>query len=378
MRRQRVSGLAVAVVSVLSGGAALAQLPGDLDANGEVGLADLVAFVGCLNGPDGAAVDSACDPGNFDPDADIDLRDFAGFQARFGFGQGPPQIVSFSPTPGEWVVDDSGLTEVKVGFSEPVVVPADLTEAINVWGLTSGTVNGFAASYDPATSVLTVTFAEALRDDQVTVVVDYTIEDVAGHPLDGEIINPKNAVLPSGNNINGGQGVFRIRVLQGDANRDGVVDAADETLVDNSLNLCDGDPGFDPNADLNADGCVDSTDENIVNAAFGNQLPSTDGKPLTVVGIDIDGPVGGFDTIDVRFNEIVLGSLISERTCFLVDGSGNIVTPVFAVQSGFGNSAFYTFIPPLTGCEAYTINVSNALADSSGELLVAPGPAMCP
>jgi len=364
------------VLLLLGGTAALAQLPGDFDFDGEVNLADLVDFVGCLDGPDGITVNPACDPGNFDPDTDIDLRDFAGFQARFGFGQGPPQIVSFSPTPGEWVVDDTGLTEVTIGFSEPVIVPAD---AVDVWLVGGGTVTGFALSYDPDTFVLTVSFVSPLRDDQVTVVVDYTIEDVAGNPLDGEILAPKNAALPSGNDINGGQGVFRIRVLQGDANRDGVVDAADETIVDDSLNLCDGDPGFDAMADLNTDDCVDATDASIVTAAIGNQLPVTDGTaPVVVALIEPSGAQQEFDGVEIGFSEIISGSRINERTCFLVDANGNIVVPAFGVQTGFGNSAFYTFIPPLKECQTYTINVSNALADSSGALLVAPGPLICP
>ncbi len=370
MRRQRVSGLAVA--SVLSGGVAIAQLPGDLDANGEVNLADLVEFVGCLNGPDGTTVDPACDPADFDPDMDIDLRDFAGFQARFGFGQGPPQIISFSPTPGEWVVDDTGLTEVTIGFSEPVIVPAD---AVDVWLVGGGTVTGFATSYDPDTFVLTVSFASPLRDDRVTVVVDYTVEDVAGNPLDGEILDPKNAALPSGNGINGGQGVFRIHALQGDANRDGVVDAADEAIVNDSLNLCDGDPGFHAMADLNTDGCVDGTDENIVAAALGNQLPVTDGTAPAVVTIRAIGPG---DTIQIDFSETMFPSRIKEGTCYLVDENGTVLIPQFVGLSALADSADYFFVPAIDECNRYTINISNALTDSSGELLSTTGAKPCP
>jgi len=365
-----------ALLLLLGGTAAIAQLPGDLDANGEVNLADLVDFVGCLNGPNGITVDPACDPGNFDSDTDIDLHDFAGFQARFGFGQGPPQIISFSPAPGEWVVDDTGLTEVKIGFSEPVTVPPD---AVDVWLVGGGTVTGFTLSYDPDTFLLTVSFASPLRDDQVTIVVNYTIEDVAGNPLDGEILDPKNAALPSGNDINGGQGVFRIRVLQGDANRDGAVDATDEMLVDDSLNLCDGDPGFDAMADLNTDGCVDATDANIVTVALGNLLPVTDNVPPILTGIrepTVDQQ--DFDRIIVDFSEIVSDPRITVHTCFLVDGNGNVVVPTTAVGGPFGRTAIYNFVNSLARCDTYTINVSNAISDFSGELLVASGPLACP
>jgi len=364
-----------ALLLLLGGTVAFAQLPGDLDVNGEINLFDSVLFADCFNGPDGGSVDSACDGGNFDADLDIDLRDFAGFQARFGFGQGPPQIVSFAPAPGEWVVNDIGLTEVKIGFSEPVIVP---TDAVDVWLLSGGTVTGFALSYDPDKFVLTASFASPLRDDQVTVVVDYTIEDVAGNPLDGEILDPKNAALPSGNEINGGQGVFRIRVLQGDANRDGVVDATDETIVEDSLSLCDGDPGFDVMADLDSDGCVDATDANIVTAALGNLLPVTDNVP-PVVGIrEPQIGQGEFDTVVVDFSESIILSLLNARTCFLVDSDGGIFVPDSVGAPPFGTSAVYTFALPFPRCDNYTINISNAIADSSGELLETQGAMTCP
>ncbi len=375
MRGIRVSGLLLPAVLLLFGGTvASAQLPGDLDGNGEVNLADLVDFVGCMNGPDGGSVDPTCDPGDFDPDTDIDLRDFAGFQKRFGFGQGPPQIISFTPTPGEWIVDDLGLTEVKVGFSEPVIVPAD---AVDVWLVGGGTVSGFTTSYDSDTFVLTISFAQPLRDDRVTVVVDYTIEDVAGNPLDGEIFDPKNAMLPSGNDINGGQGVFRIHVLQGDANRDGVVDAADEAIVDNSLDLCDGDPGFDARADLNNDGCVDDADVDVVTAGRGNQLHPTDGIPPRVDQVIVDDQR---NDIFIVFSDGMLPRRFTPRSCFLVDSSGNIRVPTTVDVSIFLTGAAFEFASPLAPCVTYTVNVSNALADQSSELLIllASEPLPCP
>ena len=372
MRRQRVCGLTVAVASVLSGGAAFAQLPGDLDGNGEVSLSDWGAFVGCVTGAEAPSLDPLCVAAMFDDDDDVDLRDFAGFQVRFGFGVGPPQIDRFSPAPGTWVVDDIGLTEVTVGFSEPVTVP---TNAVDVWLVGGGTVTGFATSYDPDTFVLTVLFASALRDDQVTVVVDYTIEDVAGNPLDGEILDPKNAALPSGNGINGGQGVFRIRVLQGDANRDGTVDDSDLALINASLGLCDGDPDFNGNADLNADGCVDAIDANIVTAAFGNRLPATDGTPPAAVTISA---IGAGDTIQIDFSESMYPNRFKEGTCYLVDENGTVLVPLFVGLSTLADSADYFFVPAIDNCQLYTINISNALTDSSGELLSATGAQPCP
>jgi len=197
---------------------------------------------------------------------------------------------------------------------------------------------------------------------------------VAGHPLDGEIINPKNAVLPSGNNINGGQGVFRIRVLQGDANRDGVVDAADEMLVSASLGLCTSDPGFDAMADLNTDGCVDATDANIVAAASGSHLRQTNSSPPTVVEVFSDELR---NELFVMYSDGMLPRRFTERTCFLVDSTGNVVVPVSVDVSIFLVSATFGFDTSIATCSAYTINLSNAVADQSGALLMATDPLPC-
>jgi len=170
--------------------------------------------------------------GDADGDADIDLFDFSGLQSNFGFGVGPPRIDRFWPLPGEWVVDDIGLTHIEVGFTEPVVVPR---EAIIVWPLSAGLgdtrIENFTLDYDDASCLLTILFDPPLRDDRVTLVLDYLIEDLSGRPLDGEIFDPYEAVLPSGDGYNGGQAVFRINVLQGDANRDGTVDSDDAQIL---------------------------------------------------------------------------------------------------------------------------------------------------
>jgi len=178
-------------------------------------------------------------------------------------------------------------------------------------------------------------------------------------------------------------------VLQGDANRDGVVDTADLILINDSYDFCEGDIHFDPNADLNADGCVDSTDENIVTAALGNQLPVTDGTPLQVLELVTDPSIP--DAILVVFCNDSNNHCLDDggqtrveltntllRTCFLVDGTGDIHVPDLVDQSFFGSFLSYTFLGGLPGAETCTVNVSNALADQSGELLVAPGPQPCP
>lgn len=353
-------------------------LSGDLNDDGEVSLPDVGAFVGCIEGPNDGSIDPSCVAGDFNSDGRIDLHDVAAFQQRFGFGVGPPRIDRFSPPPGEWIVDDVGLTHVEIGFSEPVIVPR---EAIVVWLVSdpigNHRVEGFTHSYDADSDVLTLTFDPPLKDDRITVVLDYTIEDLSGRPLDGEIHDPRNAKLPSGDGINGGQGVFRINVLQGDANRNGIVDATDSKFVRALLGVCDGEAGFDTTADLNGDGCVTAADADIVSQALGHELPSSDGQAPTVVNMRADGPFGSFDELWIDFDEIINGHGNALHWCYLTQADGTVVLPTLVAQGFFGYSLKYAFLPASEHCNLYKINVSNALSDLSGELLIPQQPCTC-
>ncbi|MDD5199428.1 MAG: dockerin type I domain-containing protein [Terrimicrobiaceae bacterium] len=66
---------------------------------------------------------------------------------------------------------------------------------------------------------------------------------------------------------------FKLRVLQGDVNGDGVVNAADLTGVRNSYGTIAGHAGFDPRADLNADGAVNAADITTIKDNYGRQVP---------------------------------------------------------------------------------------------------------
>ncbi|RME40012.1 MAG: hypothetical protein D6788_04290, partial [Planctomycetota bacterium] len=355
------------------------QVVGDFNGDRWIDLRDVAAFQRCMGAEAGSsAFSDACVCG-FDADADgrIGLADFADLPARQGNARRPPpRIDRLVPSPGEWIVDDVGLEEIRIGFSEEVLVPFD---AIDVWTVGGGTVSDFTTAYDAQSNILTVRFAAPLRDDRVTLVVDYVITGLTGTELDGEIYDPLHAALPSGDGWPGGQGVFRIHVLEGDANRDGVVDAADEALVSASLGLCAGDAAFDARADLNGDGCVDATDAGIATAALGRQLPATDGVPPVVVGIrEPTTNQGAFDTVVIDFSEPIILSLLNKRTCFLVDRGGTVLVPASVGAPPFGTSAVYTFTSSIHQCDNYTINISNAIAGSTGELLTVPGIFMCP
>ncbi|GFO81511.1 MAG: hypothetical protein A49_11380 [Methyloceanibacter sp.] len=246
---------------------------------------------------------------------------------------------------------------------------------MTAWTIGGGTVSGFSTSYDGGNQILTVTFGSPIRDDRLTVVVDYSITDTAGNELDGEIGNPANAVLPSGNGVRGGQAVFRFNILQGDVNRDGVVNVTDGQLLQPSLGLCNDDSGYNVAADLNLDGCVNAQDLVIFSLANGRSLPSSDGSPLIVTAVTPNpeaGLLNAFTAIQVSFNEPIELSLLNPRRCFLITGSGAIIVPAVVGSSPFGTSAVFTFAAVQPQCGTYTVNISNALADLSGELLTRP------
>lgn len=276
--------------------------------------------------------------------------------------------------PGRWVVDNLGLQGIQIGFTEAITAPIP-AGAITIWTVGAGPITNFTTSYEGLTNILTVNFASPIRDDRLTLVVDYSITDIAGNELDGEIVDPANALLPSGDGVRGGQAVFRINVLQGDANRDGIVDTADAMVIVASLGLCQNVAGFDPLADLNLDGCVNAQDVAMFRLGEGRSLPATDGA-APIVTIVNPNPNGGLldelNTVRVTINETVAAERINEQTCYLVDGAGTIHVPAFASQSIFGDAADYFFVPPLPQCGTYTVNISNALADQSGELLLTP------
>ena len=57
-------------------------LPGDCDGDGDVDLDDLTGLAGCMSGPNGD-IAAGCGCFDLDHDEDIDLADFARFQAGF-------------------------------------------------------------------------------------------------------------------------------------------------------------------------------------------------------------------------------------------------------------------------------------------------------
>lgn len=66
------------------------RIPGDLDADGDVDLADFGAFRSCFNGPNVAPAQANCTDADLDADTDADLADFGTFRSCFNGPNRPP------------------------------------------------------------------------------------------------------------------------------------------------------------------------------------------------------------------------------------------------------------------------------------------------
>ncbi|MCB9868134.1 MAG: hypothetical protein H6816_16030, partial [Phycisphaerales bacterium] len=294
--------------------------------------------------------------------------------SAYGQGAAPPRVVVVEPAPKLGIADQVGLETLAIQFSAPVTIPAG---AVTVWTVAQGTVPAFGSSYDVSTSVLTLEFDPPVANDLVTIVLDYAITGLNGLPLDGEIVDPAAAALPSGDGQPGGQAVFRINVLQGDANRDGIVDDLDGKRVAQALGTCAGDGTFDAPADLNRDGCVNVLDVAIWQNGVGLVLPKTDGTAPTITSRD---PTAGteiraesFELVTVVLSEPLSPGLVDPRTLFSLRTDG-VVQPATNVVSNIdpntgATTLSYEFSPALEVGGLHRLQLSHAVADASGELL---------
>jgi hypothetical protein len=137
-------------------------------------------------------------------------------------------------------------------------------------------ISGFA--YDPATKTGVWTLASPVVNDKVRLFLDDAL--VSG--LDGEWTTGQ--AYPSGDGF-GGDFNFRINVLLGDANQDGVVNALDLGTIKQKLNKTATSPGsgrsgYSVFADLNADGLLNALDMAIAKFRLNNRLPADEPAAL--------------------------------------------------------------------------------------------------
>jgi hypothetical protein len=65
-----------------------------MDGDSDVDLSDFAFFQACFNGPNRPSPLAECEPSDLDDDADVDLSDFSRFQACFNGPNRPPACTS--------------------------------------------------------------------------------------------------------------------------------------------------------------------------------------------------------------------------------------------------------------------------------------------
>ena len=123
----------------------------------------------------------------------------------------------------------AGLNRVSVRFSHDVA--ADRLD-LSVAGVNTAAYAVSDYHYEPLTRTATWHLAQPLRNDRVTLTLDADAGGVAGPSgrLDGEWAEGTDA-FPSGDGAAGVDFAFRLRVLPGDADRNGTVLANDASQV---------------------------------------------------------------------------------------------------------------------------------------------------
>ncbi|MAE65991.1 MAG: hypothetical protein CMJ18_17100, partial [Phycisphaeraceae bacterium] len=192
----------------------------------------------------------------------------------------------------------STLNQVSVRFGAPVVVsPVDVL----VTGVNRPAYNG-PLIYDPATFTLTMTLVEAIASDRITLTVRDSVVDLNGTALDGEWSDGVSAV--SGDGTAGGDFVFNLNTLVGDADGDGTVSVVDVSTYRNAFGTNTASPTFEIRADIDGDAIVDSDDTDVLRARLGRALPAGQ-PPLTLPS---PPAAGAFDPVTVTGNRVIMVS----------------------------------------------------------------------
>ncbi|MCB9850384.1 MAG: thrombospondin type 3 repeat-containing protein [Phycisphaerales bacterium] len=192
-----------------------------------------------------------------------------------------------------WIVGGDALSEIQITFDEAVVVPAGAVFAYTI------DASARAITVDPvdlATTTITITFGTPVAANLVTVVIPDGLVRSSGDntALDGETGDPRNPTVPTGDGTAGGSAVLRYSVLQGDATRDGLVNVQDILFMGPLFGLCEGDAGYNVQADLDDNGCIEDTNSN----AFGDRYirdTAPNNSIATADDFDNDGAADAFD-----------------------------------------------------------------------------------
>jgi hypothetical protein len=164
----------------------------------------------------------------------------------------------------------SGVSEISMTFSAGVVAQAS-SLAVHGVNVENYPVDSFA--FDSLTNTATWTLSTPIVADKIRLVLDDTVTDASGSPLDGEA----GASFPSGNSAPGGDFELRFNVLPGDSDKSGVVDMADLVAAMRGSFVHSTMPEYIAAQDIDADGNVSVVDAIFTRNQLGASLPA--GEP---------------------------------------------------------------------------------------------------
>jgi hypothetical protein len=180
--------------------------------------------------------------------------------------------------------------QVKIAFDEDIATPAagNLTLTSAQPGGGSYAVNTVA--YDDTTFIATWGFGGMFSDtqDQIVLLLDDAVTDIAGNLLDGHWDNPEKVTnptmmdtYPSGNGTSGDFQFF-FTVMPGDTigSKDNLINIDDLNNVRNNFGLS----GPNQVGDADFDGDVDIDDSNLVRNSFGTNYTEWPGGAMPLTG----------------------------------------------------------------------------------------------
>lgn len=244
----------------------------------------------------------------------------------------PPMIVDVWPHPDDWLVDGDSLSSVVVVFDQDVVIPeGSVFGRLQPDGVTTCSDGIELLDIElmrESRHRLRVSFGAVVRQ-RVTLALRHDIVNPAGERLNGEVDNPLNPTLPTGDGdgAQGGHAVFQFTVLAGDVNRDGSVNVLDTGLMAGAVGHCVGDPDYLSGADLDNSGCVDDADVLIITqpGVLGSFVPSLENESPGVLSVEPLCLPFAANMLTVRFDEPMAVDSVGAKSAFAIDSRGRFI-----------------------------------------------------
>jgi outer membrane protein assembly factor BamB len=184
-----------------------------------------------------------------------DYTDRIGAAVNFSINFGAPDVTVINVAPSKPAVGQGFNDSIDITVADP----GSSTETFNV--------TLYANATTIATRSVTLT-----SGDSTTITLTWSTKSFAY----GNYTISANVTLPAGE-VNRWTGTFTYGTLRvtipGDANGDGVVDAADFFILERAWGTSIGQKNYDPRADFNGDGVVDAQDFYILEVHWGMSVP---------------------------------------------------------------------------------------------------------